>query len=506
MNPEVEALARRTLKENKVAVFIVAYNAEKHIEAVLNRIPTWVAQDLVEVYIFDDSSSDNTVGVAQSIKWDGNFGRLVVHKTPYNQGYGGNQILGYRYALERKFDIVVLLHGDGQYAPEALPDLLAPYAQGAKVVYGSRFMPARTALKGGMPLYKFVGNRILTRIQNLTLGTNLSEMHSGYRSYRTDVLAQIPFHLNSRGFDFDADIIGQLAAKKIKITEVPIPTFYGDEICHVNGVSYGLRCIKTVLKYRLMKFNLFFDPKYDVTNPGDNYYTVKNSPRTVHHYIRSLKLPVNSSLLDVGGGTGEAVSKFHAQNGVKVTCIDQFSSSEDSNVTLHQVDLNRPWSEQFPCGRYDTVLTLDVLEHMLTPEETGKQIFKVLKSGGTLYASTANVAFFPVRIMLMLGQFNYGKRGILDLTHTRLFTIGSFRRYLRNSGFNVKEMVFFGPPIADELGKGSELLKILDRIMYALANFWPGMFAYQIMAICERPDSVEDLMIKMFDEKQKLHE
>jgi len=499
MNSEVEALARKTLKENKVAVFIVAYNAEKHIEAVLNRIPTWIAKELVEVYIFDDSSSDNTVSVAQNIKWDGNYGCLRVHKTPYNQGYGGNQILGYKYALERKFDIVVLLHGDGQYAPEALPDLLAPYAQGAKVVYGSRFMPAKTALKGGMPLYKFIGNRILTRIQNLTLGTNLSEMHSGYRSYRTDVLAQIPFDLNSRGFDFDADIIGQLAAKKIKITEVPIPTFYGDEICHVNGVSYGLRCIKTVLKYRLMKFNLFFDPKYDVTRPDENYYTVKNSPRTVHHFIRALPLPANSSLLDIGGGTGEAVSKFHAKNGVKVTCIDQFSSSEQSEIVLHKVDLNRPWNEQFPCERYDTALALDVLEHMLNPEETGKQIFKVLKSGGKLYASTANVAFFPVRIMLMLGQFNYGKRGILDLTHTRLFTIGSFRRYLRNSGFNVKKMVFFGPPIADEFGKHSEFLKMLDIILYRLANLWPGMFAYQIMAICERPDSVEDLMSKMFE-------
>jgi glycosyltransferase involved in cell wall biosynthesis len=503
MNPEVETLARKTMKENKVAVFIVAYNAEKHIEAVLNRIPVWVARELVEVYIFDDSSSDNTVSVAQNIKWDGNFARLRVHKTPYNQGYGGNQILGYKYALERKFDIVVLLHGDGQYAPEALPDLLAPYAEGAKVVYGSRFMPAKTALKGGMPLYKFIGNRILTRIQNLTLGTNLSEMHSGYRSYRTDVLAQIPFHLNSRGFDFDADIIGQMAAKKIKITEVPIPTFYGDEICHVNGVSYGLRCIKTVLKYRLMKFNLFFDPKYDITNPGDNYYTVKTSPRTVHHFIRTLHLPSDSSLLDVGGGTGQAVSRFHASKGVKVTCIDQLSPSDDTaGVALHKVDLNRPWNEQFPCGRYDTVLALDVLEHMLKPEETGKELFKVMKSGGKLYASTANVAFFPVRLMLILGHFNYGKRGILDLTHTRLFTIGSFRRYLRNSGFIVKEMAYFGPPIADEFGQSSELIRFLDRVLYKLANFWPGMFAYQIMAICERPDSVEDLMAKMFEEQQ----
>jgi glycosyltransferase involved in cell wall biosynthesis len=173
---QVNELAFRTLKENRVAVFVVAYNAEKHIEAVLNRIPTWVARELAEVYINDDSSSDNTVAVAEGIDWTGQFAKLVVHKTPYNQGYGGNQILGYRYAIKRSFDIVVLLHGDGQYAPEALPDLLAAYSDGAQVVYGSRFMPSKRALDGGMPYYKFVGNRILTYLQNAALGTTLSEM------------------------------------------------------------------------------------------------------------------------------------------------------------------------------------------------------------------------------------------------------------------------------------------------------------------------------------------
>jgi glycosyltransferase involved in cell wall biosynthesis len=466
-----------------------------------------VAERLTEVYIFDDSSSDNTVNVAKATEW-GNKYRLRVYKTPYNQGYGGNQILGYRYAILRQFDIVVLLHGDGQYAPEALPDLLAPYAKGADVVYGSRFIPQLAALKGGMPLYKFIGNRILTKFQNLTLGAHLTEMHSGYRSYRTAVLKQIPFDLNSHGFDFDADIIGQLTAKNINITEVPIPTFYGDEICHVNGLNYAFRCFKTVLKYRLMKFNLFFDPKYDINNVNENRYTVKSNYNTVHYFVRNLNVTKGSKLLELGGNNGAAMARYHSQRGVDVTCIDQtFSCSipdpaeTKDHIKFHVIDLNRTneWDRDALNERYETVIALDVLEHLLKPEDAGRQIFSLLKAGGQLYASTANVAFFPVRLMLLFGHFNYGKRGILDLTHTRLFTIASFRRYLGNCGFIIKSIKYFGPPITDELGKESRLMRFLDWLLYRLANIWPALFAYQVLAICERPDSVEDLLTTMID-------
>src|SRR5262249_34901855 len=156
---------------------------------------------------------------AQQIDWPSRHAPLRLYRTPHNQGYGGNQRLGYLYAIEQRFDIVVLLHGDGQYAPEALPLILAPYAEGADAVFGSRFLSPGAARRGGMPVYKFVGNRILTRAQNLILGARMSEMHSGYRSYRTAVLKQVPFTSNSLGFDFDADIIVQLHASGSRVTE-----------------------------------------------------------------------------------------------------------------------------------------------------------------------------------------------------------------------------------------------------------------------------------------------
>ncbi|HSY20456.1 MAG TPA: glycosyltransferase family 2 protein, partial [Candidatus Acidoferrales bacterium] len=181
---EISRLASQTLVENRVAVFIVCYNAERHIDEVLARIPNWVSSRLAEVFVIDDSSPDNTVKKAVAAKWTEANTVLNIFKTPYNQGYGGNQRLGFLYAISQGFDIVVLLHGDGQYAPEYLPDILAEYSRphGADAVYGSRFINKWSALKGGMPLYKFAGNRVLTWMQNRIIGTHLSEMHSGYRS------------------------------------------------------------------------------------------------------------------------------------------------------------------------------------------------------------------------------------------------------------------------------------------------------------------------------------
>ena len=204
------------LGNNRVAVFIVAYNAEKHIESVLGRIPEFIARNLAEIYIIDDSSADGTLRVARELSWPPEYAPLRIYRTPYNQGYGGNQKLGYAYALQNNFDVVILLHGDGQYAPESLPDIIAPYLDGYDAVFGSRFLGKGKARKGGMPLYKWLGNRILTSMQNRLLGSRMSEMHSGYRSYRVDALRHIPFAYNANDFHFDAEIILQLHEARVQ--------------------------------------------------------------------------------------------------------------------------------------------------------------------------------------------------------------------------------------------------------------------------------------------------
>ena len=497
---DTQALAKQTLETMKVAVFIVAYNAEKYISGVLKRIPPWVAERLAEIYIIDDHSSDNTVNAAREISWPDEFAPLRIYKTPYNQGYGGNQRLGFLYAIEREFDIVVLLHGDGQYAPEVLPQILAPYAEGADAVFGSRFLKPRAALKGGMPLYKYVGNRILTRIQNYLLKSNLSEMHSGYRSYRTSVLKTIPFETNALWFDFDADIIIQLLAGECAIKEIPIPTYYGDEICHVNGLLYAWKCVKAAVKYKIMQYEIFYEPKFDVHSSKTQRYTVKMAKNSLHHFIRSLPIEANTSLIDVGGGDGSAVSKAHAENGIRVTCIDRYVNPTDNSVEQFAVDLDKPWQDQFPIAKYDTAFALDVLEHLYSPEGCASEIFKHLRSGGKLFASTGNISYFPLRLMHFLGFFNYGRRGILDHDHRRLFTVSTFRCLLRTAGFRIDKVIGFGPPVRDISAGRSHLLNFIDAISAWFARWWPRLFAYQFLCVCTRLDSPQELMEQVFSE------
>ena len=154
--------------------------------------------------------------------------------------------------IENDMDLVVLLHGDGQYAPEYLPKMIEPLLTSqADVVFGSRMLTRGLALKGGMPKYKFVGNKILTFWQNQMAGSKLSEWHSGYRAYSIDSLKKTEFQNNSDYFDFDTEIILQMLDTRQRIVEIPIPTFYGDELSRVNGIKYGWRVAKHTTKWRI---------------------------------------------------------------------------------------------------------------------------------------------------------------------------------------------------------------------------------------------------------------
>ncbi|HTT03307.1 MAG TPA: glycosyltransferase family 2 protein [Steroidobacteraceae bacterium] len=254
-------------QSGRLLILIAAYNAERTIESVVARIPRRLAGQLeqVEILLIDDCSADRTLERCRALRGSKvPFCHLDVISNERNQGYGGTQKIGYEHAIRAGFDYVALLHGDGQYAPEYLPVLLAPLiADQADAVFGSRMMDKGGALQGGMPFYKFVGNRILTAAQNWLLGSRLSEFHSGYRVYSTAALRAIPFHLNSPGFHFDTEIIIQLLIAEKRIKEVPIPTFYGDEICYVNGLDYAWNVIKQTCIARCHELSLFYERKYD---------------------------------------------------------------------------------------------------------------------------------------------------------------------------------------------------------------------------------------------------
>jgi glycosyltransferase involved in cell wall biosynthesis len=236
---------------NKIGILIIAYNAESTIESTLSRIPDTFTPKIHTILISDDNSKDLTSIKADAYAKSSNLPIQVIVQ-PINLGYGGNQKFGYSWAIQNNWDIVVLLHADGQYAPEFIPQMIEPLIRGnADAVFGSRMINKKDALKGGMPKYKWVGNQVLTFLQNKLVGQNFSEWHSGYRAYKVDTLKELGLGALSNGFRFDTQIILQLLASKKRIVDIPIPTFYGDEVSHVNGLEYAREIIWDTIRHRV---------------------------------------------------------------------------------------------------------------------------------------------------------------------------------------------------------------------------------------------------------------
>jgi glycosyltransferase involved in cell wall biosynthesis len=485
------ASAQAVLAQKRVAIFIVAYQAERFIESVLERIPEQLRGLLAEIYVIDDSSSDHTFETARAAG-ERLGSNVTVLRTPFNRGYGGNQKLGYLHAVKQGFDYVVLLHGDGQYAPEYLPQILRAIGKDEPdAVIASRMIRRRDALRGGMPLYKWVGNQVLTGIENRVLGSHLSEFHSGYRAYKVEALGSLPFELNSDGFHFDTELLIQLLSTGRRIEEIPVPTFYGDEISRVNGLAYAANCLKAVAKVRLMQVGLFYEPKFDFGLFDQSGYRLKRGENTLHHEVITREWPPDWHVADLGASHG-ALSAQLAAKVAHVTSVDRERPSEAGDAEAVALDLDGDFDRELGRHRYDCVVALDVIEHLARPEEGVRKIAAILKPGGTLYASTGNVAYFVMRLSLALGQFNYGKRGILDLTHTRLFTTYSFRKLLANGGFVIKELRGFGPPIRDMVGESASL-RAVDATSGTLARVWPRLFAFSFLVVAQKADELEDL-------------
>jgi glycosyltransferase involved in cell wall biosynthesis len=233
----------------KVTVVLPAYNAERTLRRTIEEIPEGLVDDLILV---DDSSSDRTVALARELGL-----HTVVHDR--NQGYGANQKTCYREALAREADVVVMLHPDYQYTPKLLVALASLVAIGQyDLVLGSRVL-SEGALGGGMPLYKYVANRLLTLFQNILLGKKLSEYHTGYRAFSRRVLEALPLAENSDDFLFDNQMLAQAAYFGFSIGEVSCPANYFPEASSIDlrrSVVYGLGVLGTSLEYRLAKWRL----------------------------------------------------------------------------------------------------------------------------------------------------------------------------------------------------------------------------------------------------------
>jgi glycosyltransferase involved in cell wall biosynthesis len=238
-------------KDKKVIVVMPAYNAARTLQQTHAEV---MAQDYVDqVIVVDDRSKDETVAIAE------NLPNTVVHVHPRNQGYGANQKTCYRMALEQGGDIIIMVHPDYQYTPKLIPAMVSIIGNDLyPCVLGSRILGGY-ALRGRMPLWKYIANRFLTFVENIFLGAKLSEYHTGYRAFSRELLEQLPFEQNSDDFVFDNQMLAQILWFGHTIAEVTCPTRYFTEASSINfrrSVKYGFGCMTTGLSFRLAKMNL----------------------------------------------------------------------------------------------------------------------------------------------------------------------------------------------------------------------------------------------------------
>jgi len=232
------------------SIFIImpAYNAGATIESVFARIPDVVRDRISQYVVVNDGSIDDTADALGRLKQRCSSLVVIEHET--NKGYGVTERDLLQVAVEQEADVAVLLHSDGQYSPEKIPELLVPFDEDrADIVQGSRMLGGG-ALKGGMPLYKYVANRCLTAIENRGFGMKMAEYHSGYMLYSRRALETIPFEKLSDSFDFDLEMMVCAKILGLRIEEIAIPTIYADEVSHLNPIKYGLDVLGIVRRYR----------------------------------------------------------------------------------------------------------------------------------------------------------------------------------------------------------------------------------------------------------------
>ena len=245
------------INNRKVVVVMPAYNASKTLEQTYAEIPFDIVDDVVVV---DDCSSDNTLAKAKEL----GVHHVIRHEK--NAGYGGNQKTCYNYALNLGADIIIMVHPDYQYTPKLIPSMCYLIANDVfHVVFGSRIL-GTGALKGGMPLHKYIANRILTFIKNILTGDKLSEYHTGYRAFSREAILAINYQENSDNFVFDNQMLSQLIYKGYEIGEVSCPTKYFKEASSINlknSSIYGLGVLKVSVQHRLQKWGLLNSSQYN---------------------------------------------------------------------------------------------------------------------------------------------------------------------------------------------------------------------------------------------------
>lgn len=456
----------------RIGVFIADCRDVEELSAAVERIPRDLRGILASIYVHFELPGERADELDRELAKRPGWEKVTVLRSVRDYGYGGNRKIGLKYAIEQGFDFVAVLPAAEKAGAQELPLLLeAAVFEKAGLVHGAS---GQVAARGW-------GVRARDRLANFTLNLDLPDWHSGLRCYAVDALKRVPFDLNSNRRRFDSQLLIQIKSLGEKIREVDLSHVYraigGPGVERVES-SHPFR---SALLYRLHQLHLYRHGRWLVDRGV--HYTFKKSPLGSHRQILAA-IPENSSVLDLGCSHGLLAHEL-AKKGCRVVGVDRLPREKvklpyDQYVQadLDQVTVDLPYGRDF-----DVVIISDVIEHLKHRRGVMESVRRHLREDGRLILSTGNVAIWFYRISLLIGRFEYGPRGILDETHVRLYTRATFRRLVRQSGFEIVRESFTPLPfeLIFETRADSWFIRFLDRCYHALARWSPEVFAYQFI-------------------------
>lgn len=477
-SPGLLARARNRLREERVALFLAGGGeipTSQELIALAERVEPGLREGLVEIYAIADGSGDT-----RAREVHGNTG-LHIYRTPFPRGPGGLRKLGLLHALRAGYDAVIVLDAGGHQPPEALPSLLAAADEEADAVFSVREPLA--------PPWRRWGTRALHAALRFLWSPPAPDVLGGPRLYRRRALERVPFVDNTDRAHFDFELAIQARVTRWSIREVEVPVS-GPPVRLRADLSFAAGALKTLLRFHLVQLGIFSRRKYDFLLFEDDRYQFKASPVSLHqHVLERPEIRRAEATLELGANRG-LLSAEIARRVERHVAVDLVQPDRAGDAEARQLDLDTAFAAAFDGETFECALGLDVIEHLDRPEDFLDQVTSLLRPGGTLLLSTANIAYLPMRLSLLLGQFNYGKRGILDRTHKRLFTVGSFTKLLDQYGYEVLEVRGFAPPLADLV---SGKLYFLEALHAGLSRLAPRWFGYNFLVVARRRDTLEEI-------------
>lgn len=481
----------------QIMILLVPTLVDDALLNLLEKIPNQLTQDAQVDFVLLDRTTDGKLAQLAA-HWVGQkqFERWTLLHNPTRHGYGGNQKLGFRLAIDRGYDFVIHFLADGRYDPSDLLRFVEQWRENpSDVLLGDR-LSEQVQFKRDMPPLRRLANRLLAWYQNRMAHANLTDFHCALRGYRTRFLKTIPFEINTNAMHFDSHLLLQAHCINANITQIPVNYLHHSGTPYRAGFGYAWDVFKAATQYRMHQMGMLCSLSYRDLRPTkyqDKTTDFKSSHQLALKLVRQI---APQTVTDIGCGPG-FVARHCQEAGIRVTGLDMYPPLEGAMSAFHKVVLE---AESLPVDPFasDAVLMLDIIEHLAHPEEflLGMRNNSVsLGQDGkerTLILSTPNIAFIIPRLNLLFGRFNYAERGILDITHKRLFTRKSLRQCLEICGYQIDKIYPVG--LAFEVVFEGVLGKLLARLAWVAACVLPTVFAAQFLVVCHPTPGLKQIL------------